>query len=299
MKITHTPVLKKEVLALLAPSREEGLIVDATLGEGGHAEMLLEHCPRIRLVGVEADGDIAAVAASRLQRFGDRFRLWRGWFSDFFESYGSTGEGRPDRILFDLGISTFHYQESRRGFSFSEDEPLDMRLDPSEGPSAADLIHGLTEVEMADLFYRYGEERLSRRIARRVVETRRSGRIETAADLADLIRGAVPPKYRYGRIHPATRCFQALRIAVNQELDRLSLALPSSLGVLAPGGRIGVIAFHSLEDRIVKRFFRAEAEAGTVRVLTKRPVRPSPEEIRANAAARSSRLRVAERCDGD
>ena len=148
---------------------------------------------------------------------------------------------------------------------------------------------------MADLIYRIGEERLSRRIARRVVETRRSRRIETAADLADLIRGAVPPKYRHGRIHPATRCFQALRIAVNQELERLSEALPSSLDVLAPGGRIGVIAFHSLEDRIVKQFFRAEAEAGTISILTKKPVRPSPEEVSDNAAARSSRLRVAER----
>jgi 16S rRNA (cytosine1402-N4)-methyltransferase len=295
MTPAHTPVLPEEVMTLLEPPDGPALVVDATLGEGGHAEAFLARHKEIRLVGVEADSEIAARAARRLEPFGSRFRLWQGWFTEFFADYGSIGEGRPNRVLFDLGISTYHYTQSGRGFSFSREEPLDMRLVPQAGPSAADLVNGMTETELADLFYHLGEERFSRRIARRIVEQRGKAPVESSAELADLIRGAVPPQARRGRIHPATRCFQALRIAVNGELDRLSEVLPSCLDILAPGGRVGVIAFHSLEDRIVKRFFRQQADAGAVRLLTKKPVMVSEEEARKNPAARSTRFRVAEK----
>ena len=280
------------MLELLAPPEGPSLIIDATLGEGGHAAAFLRRYPEARVLGVEIDEVIAEAAARRLASFGDRFRLWRGWFSDFFDSYGSQGEGMPDRIVFDLGISTFHYRSSGRGFSFAAEEPLDMRLDLGQETSAADLIRRTDEQELADMFFQFGEERFSRRIARRIVEARRQRPIETAAELAAVIRAAMPPKRRYGRIHPATRCFQALRIVVNDELGRLAPALEGALEALRPGGRIGVIAFHSLEDRIVKGLFREARDAGRVTLVAK--LKAGAEETTANPASRSARLRVAE-----
>lgn len=290
----HTPVLLAEVLGLLAPPDGPSLFVDATLGEGGHAEAILERWPAVRLVGVEIDRDIAGVAQARLERFGGRFRLWHGWFSDFFAELEAQREGGPDRVLFDLGVSSYHYQASGRGFSFARDEALDMRLDTAAATSARDLVNTLGEAELADLFYGYGEERHSRAIARRIVCERQRRPIERSLELAELIRAAVPPAVRHGRIHAATRCFQALRIAVNGELDRIEPSVTAACRSLRPGGRVGVIAFHSLEDRIVKRLLRSLCEGG-YRLVTRKAVMASEEEARANPPSRSARLRVIER----
>ena len=301
-RAVHTPVLLAEVLGLLAPQDGPSFFVDATLGEGGHAEAILERWPAVRLVGVEVDAAIAGVAQARLERFGERFRLWRGWFSDYFAGLQAQREGGPDRVLFDLGVSSYHYEASGRGFSFGRDEALDMRLDAAAETSARDLVNSLGQAELADLFYRYGEERYSRPIARRIAREREGRPIESALQLSDIIRAAVPPSYRHGRIHPATRCFQALRIAVNGELDRIEPAVTGAAGALNPGGRVGVIAFHSLEDRIVKRLFRRLSGAGEeaagetrFRLVTRKPVMATGAEAAGNPPSRSARLRVLER----
>ncbi|MBR5672234.1 MAG: 16S rRNA (cytosine(1402)-N(4))-methyltransferase RsmH, partial [Spirochaetales bacterium] len=218
---------------------------------------------------------------------------------------------RPDKILFDLGISTYHYEKSGRGFSFRKEEPLSLELGGDLVVSAADMVNNYPAERLADIIYNYGEERYSRRIAKAIVEARASEPITTAAQLADVVYHAVPEGYRHGKIHPATRTFQALRIAVNGELERLGEALDKALEVLAPGGRIGVITFHSLEDRIVKNFFRDKEKDcicpdsaprctcgrnhRKVNIITKKPVVPSDAEIAENAASRSSKLRVAEK----
>lgn len=306
MEIIHTSVMKQEVLSYLAPDGSDGLLVDCTLGEGGHTEAFLERYAGLRAVGLDADRAIMDRARERLSRFGARVRFENRWFDEYFRAYPQDLP-RPDRILMDLGISSFHYESSGRGFSFQKDEPLDMRLSSGLETSAADIVNGSGESELADLIYEYGEERFSRRIARAVVERRKTGPIRTSAELADLVRGAVPAQYRHGRIHPATKTFQALRIAVNGELDRLRSALSAAVGALAPGGLIGVITFHSLEDRIVKQFFRDKRKGCTcppdapicncggkpvLEAVTKKPVVPSEEETRTNPPSRSAKLRV-------
>lgn len=306
MEIVHTSVLLNECLDYLAPDTENPLMVDGTLGEGGHSEAFLSAYPNLRIIGIDADVRIQARARERLAPFGDRMVFYPGWSDAFFREYPED-EKRPDRILIDLGISLFHYEKSGRGFSFRSDEPLDMRLDPSSGESAADLVNRLREAELADLIYQYGEEQYSRRIARAICESRRNSPFATAKSLADCVFSAVPPQYRHGRIHPATKTFQALRIAVNEELDRLPRLLNLALGVLAPGGRLGVITFHSLEDRIVKNFFRDKSKACTcppevpickcggkpqVELLTRKAVSATQEEIDRNSPSRSAHLRV-------
>ena len=306
MEIVHTSVLLNECLDLLAPEGDHPLMVDGTLGEGGHTEAFLSAFPRLRVIGVDADARIQARARERLAPFGDRVIFHLGWSDGFFRDYPE-GEKKPDVILLDLGISLFHYEKSGRGFSFRSDEPLDMRLDPSEGESAADLVNTLGESNLADLIYQFGEEQYSRRIARTIVEARRSAKFATARSLADCIYGAVPAQYRHGRIHPATKTFQALRIAVNGELSRLPALLDLAFRTLAPSGKLGVITFHSLEDRIVKNHFRDLAKScicppevpickcgGRPRaeLLTKKGVGPTEEEIARNSPSRSARLRV-------
>jgi 16S rRNA (cytosine1402-N4)-methyltransferase len=306
--IVHEPVLLAECLELLVPPSHGGLLVDATLGQAGHAEAFLDRWPRLSLLGIDADADLMATARARLARFGDRVELVRAWFADVFASWSR--DRAPDLVLFDLGISRFHYEASGRGFSFDREEPLDMRLSGELPASAADLVNGSGAEELADILARYGEERHARLIAARIVRERERAPIATAARLADLIRGAVPPSYRHGRIHPATRSFQALRIAVNRELEQLERGLAAAFGVLAPGGRIGLISFHSLEDRIVKHFFRERSRDCTcppefpvcrcggrreLHLLTPKPVRPGDAELERNPASRSARLRVAEK----
>ncbi len=309
MDIVHTSVMPEEVFAYLSPVCEKGLLIDCTLGEGGHSELFLSRLPELRLVGLDADERIMELAAGRLESFGERVRLFNSWFNSFFRDY-PLGDERPDAILFDLGISVFHYEKSGRGFSFKGDEPLDMRLEDGLEQSAADIVNSYPEVELADLIYRYGEERLSRRFARAIIEARGGEAIERVGQLEEIIWKASPKSYRFGRIHPATRTFQALRIAVNGELHRLEAAIADAFTTLKPGGRMGVISFHSLEDRIVKRFFlnrkkgcicppeepicscRGEALA---KVLTGKPLRPEEGEIVANAPSRSARFRVIEK----
>ena len=319
MEIVHTPVLLNECLELLSPMGEayssDALMIDSTLGEGGHSFNFLTKYPSLNIIGLDADAVIQARARERLAPFGNRMHFYNGWFQDFYASYESSaaplvGARRPDIILFDLGISVFHYEKSERGFSFRNDEKLDMRLDGDcggQGESAADLVNNLSEEKLADLIYLYGEEKLSRRIARAIVEARAGGKIESSKALAEIIWNAVPANYRYGNIHPATRTFQALRIAVNGELKRLPLALHNAFNILNKGGKLGVITFHSLEDRIVKNYFRnlgrecvCPPEVAICRcggekcaeIITRKPVVPSEEEIKVNSPSRSAKLRV-------
>ena len=303
------PVLLEAVLELLAPPEGEACLVDATLGEGGHAEAFLSRFPRLRLVGVDKDAEILGKAEARLAPFGARVRLVRSGFADFFER--ELGPLRPERILMDLGVSMFHFEESGRGFSFRTEEPLDMRLDAGAGRTVAELLQATQEQELARLLEDYGEEPRARRIAAAIVRHRdREGPITRSGQLARIVAGALPPEARRGRTHPATRTFQALRIAVNDELGELERALPAALRGLSAGGRMGVIAFHSLEDRLVKRFFRERARACTcppewpicqcggkseLALLTRKPVSAGEEERRANPASRSAKLRVVEK----
>ncbi len=301
MEIRHRPVMPEEVMTLAAA---DGLVVDGTTGEGGHSELFLERFPGCRLMCLDADAEIQKKAKERLAVWGDRVRFVRGWFDEVFADW--QGE-RPRVVLLDLGISVYHFEESGRGFSFRGDEPLDMRLDGSAGESAAEAVNSWSEAELARVIWTYGEEPLSRRIARRLVEARQVERIETAKQLADRIWEAVPPAKRHGRIHPATKTFQALRIAVNGELDRLERVLGAAFRVLEPGGRFCVITFHSLEDRAVKTFFRevskacicgpeiARCQCGgkpLAQDLTRHPVVPGDEEVELNPPSRSAKLRA-------
>ncbi len=301
--------MSDEVWKYLEPRAEQNLIVDATLGEGGHSEMFLEKAPWVRVLGVDADPRIMKVARKRLQYYADRISFYGMWFNRFFKDYPSEEE-RPDIILFDLGISSFHYERGERGFSFSRDEELDMRLDPDLETDAADIVNEYPEKELADIIFEYGEERYSKRIASAIVRERGRERIETSGRLKEIISDAVPAEYRRKRIHPATRSFQALRIAVNGELPRLESALNDAFEVLKPGGRMGVISFHSLEDRIVKNFFRNKAKACTCppewpecrcggrpegEILTRKPVTPAEAEIESNPRSRSAKFRVFEK----
>lgn len=310
MEIVHTPVLLNECLDYLSPIGESfeknALMIDSTLGEGGHSFNFLSKFENLKIVGLDADKVIQAKAKERLSCFGQRMNFFNGWFNDFYANYPSEYE-KPNLILFDLGISVFHYEKSDRGFSFRYDEKLDMRLNAESEKSAADLVNELSETELADMIYLYGEEKLSRRIAKAIVDARSGGKIESSKALAEIIWNCVPANYRYGQIHPATRTFQALRIAVNGELKRLPKALSDAFACLKPGGKMGVITFHSLEDRIVKNYFRnlgkqcvCPPEVAVCRcggsecaeILTRKPVCPTEEEIKANSPSRSAKLRV-------
>ncbi len=310
MEVVHTPVLLQECLSLLSPVGEpyegDAFMVDSTLGEGGHSYNFLTKYPALKVLGIDADPVIQARARERLAPFGGRMDFFSGWFDDFYQNFPPDMR-RPNLILFDLGISVFHYERSGRGFSFRHDEELDMRLNPSSGESAEDVVNGMEEGKLADLLYLYSDEKYSRRIASAITTARRSCRIASTKALADIVAAAVPPKYRHGSIHPATRTFQALRIYVNSELKRLPGALHAAFNTLLPQGKLGVITFHSLEDRIVKCYFRNLAKqcvcppeqsvcscGGTpcACLLTRKGVEPTAEEVAANSPSRSARLRV-------
>lgn len=300
----HIPVLYQEVLQLLAP-KSGGRYVDGTVGAGGHAWGILEaSSPDGRLLGLDRDPQALALAAGYLASFGERVHLVHASFASLSQVLEREGWDQVDGILLDLGLSSMQLDTPERGFSFQHEAPLDMRFDPSTPITAAHLVNTLGENELADLFYRYGEEPAARRIAHAIVRARP---LHTTAELARLVERLIP---RRGPIHPATRVFQALRIAVNRELDALEQVLPQAVQALAPGGRLAVIAFHSLEDRIVKEFFRRESRdclcpprqplctcghRATLQVLTPKPLLPGPEEIARNPRARSARLRCAEK----
>ncbi|MEW6543500.1 MAG: 16S rRNA (cytosine(1402)-N(4))-methyltransferase RsmH [Nitrospirota bacterium] len=297
MATSHVPVLAEEVVHWLA-CRPGGRYLDCTVGYGGHAARILElSAPDGILVGVDRDQEALRSARERLAPFGERARLVHGNFRELAAHLRSAGVPEVDGVIFDLGVSSVQLDRPERGFSFQADGPLDMRMDQAGGPTAAQLIRDLSEPELADLIYQYGEERYARRIARAIVRARAVRPIETTLQLASVIRGAVPPVYRHGRLHCATRTFQALRIAVNRELDVLEEAIRGAAAALAPGGRLCVISFHSLEDRIAKQTFRALSHGPEARlsVLTKKPVTPSDSECRDNPRARSAKLRVVER----
>lgn len=287
----HEPVLLDEALELLAV-RPGGFYVDGTLGLAGHARALLARsAPGGRLLACDRDGEALELARAALQDEAGRARLEQ---ADFRELPGLLGAQRPDGILLDLGVSSLQLDSPERGFSFRHDGPLDMRLDRSRGPSAAEAVNRLPEHVLADLIYAFGDEPASRRIARAIVAARRERPITTTARLAEVVRRAAGRQRRPG-LDPATRTFQALRIHVNAELEGLQEALERLAACLAPGGRLVVISFHSLEDRPAKQALRALQARGGFRVLTPKPVRPGALEEARNPRARSARLRAVER----
>jgi 16S rRNA (cytosine1402-N4)-methyltransferase len=282
---THEPVLLAEVLELLAV-KPGGVWADGTVGLGGHAlELLRWSSPDGRLLGMDRDSETLASATERLAPFGERVRLIHG---DYRELPALLRHEPADGILLDLGISSAQLDDPDRGFSFQADGPLDMRMDRSCGETAAEVVNRLGEPELADLIYRFGEEKASRRIARAIAAARQKTRIRTTAELAEIVRHAAP--HARPGLHPATRTFQAIRIRVNRELEGLGDTLAALAGVLRPGGRLVVIAFHSLEDREVKLAFR-DLEREGFRRLNKKPLRPTEAEVRRNPRARSARLR--------
>jgi 16S rRNA (cytosine1402-N4)-methyltransferase len=278
-----------EVLAWLEP-RAGAVLVDGTVGAGGHALELARRVePGGRVLGLDRDSEMLALAAKTTQ--GLPVSLTKAPYSEIAELLRSLGIDRVDGVLLDLGLSSDQLAWTHRGFSFSNDGPLDMRFDPTERPSAADLVNSLRADELADLFFHFGEERYSRRVARRIVEARQAEPILTTGRLAEVVRKSIPGKW--GAIDPATRVFQALRIRVNDELGQLDSALAQLANLLKPGGRAVIISFHSLEDRRVKWAFRKDPN---LQVLTRKPVIASAEEIERNPRARSAKLRAAERC---
>ena len=289
----HEPVLESEVVELLEPSRG-GLFVDCTVGLGGHARALLAS-GATRLLGLDRDSDALSLAAESLAPWQDRVELVHSDYRELPSVLASRGIDAVDGALADLGVSSMQLDAPDRGFSFRRDEPLDMRMDRTSGPTAAELLAEVEEVDLANVIFRYGEERFSRRIARSLVDARRSEPITTTGRLAELVRRAIPRK-GYQRIDPATRTFQALRIWVNRELEGLDAFLVDASRLLRAGARLAVITFHSLEDRIVKHAFRALAAGeGAVRVLTRKPVIPGDAEVARNPRARSAKLRAIER----
>jgi 16S rRNA (cytosine1402-N4)-methyltransferase len=303
----HVPVLADEVRQLLDVQPGE-TVIDATFGAGGHAALL---APELRgdgkYVAVDRDPSVRPYFESFRRGAGVQTRFLRGDFADVFERLSDNGL-RADAILFDLGVSSMQLDRPERGFSYASDAPLDMRMDPSAEHSARDLVNGASERELIDIFRGYGEERYAKQIARAIVRRRKEQPFERTGELVETIKAAIPAPARFGEGHPARRVFQALRIAVNDELTALEAVLPAALDTLRPGGRLAVISFHSLEDRIVKRYFRREEHGCTcppdfpvcvcgrepsLRVLTKKAIRPSAEEVAVNPRAGSARLRAA------
>ncbi|MGI9256856.1 MAG: 16S rRNA (cytosine(1402)-N(4))-methyltransferase RsmH [Salinispira sp.] len=328
----HFSVMRNEVLHYLAPERSNGVFIDCTLGEGGHSEAFLKTCENIRIAGVDADRQILQRARIRLKEFAPRVQFFNMYFDEFFADYPL--KERSHRILFDLGISLFHYTKSGRGFSFFADEPLDMRMDAERGKPLSELLKSLSERQLARVISEFGEERYAKRIAAAIIRARsekkadqvqapprwspgaaqgRAGKrepLESSSQLGDIIRAAVPADYRRGRIHPATRTFQALRIYVNAELERLQLALRGAFAQLEVGGRMAVISFHSLEDRIVKHTFKELSKACMCppelpmcecggNPLAYAPLSgiltASADEVRQNPPSRSAKFRLIEK----
>lgn len=291
----HKPVLLREAVQQLQP-RSGGLYVDCTIGGGGHAEKILRACaPNGRLIGLDCDDEAITASRERLREFGTRVQLVCANFVELERVLMDAEVTTVDGVLLDLGVSSRQFDEPARGFSFQREGPLDMRMDRQIEASARDILRSASQEDLAQIFYTYGEERRARAIARRIVNERERNPIETTTQLAQLVERVLGPKR--GRIHPATRVFQALRIAVNNELENLKRGLAGAVNVLKPGGRVAVIAFHSLEDRIVKHFFieHSRSETPALRVVTKKPVTAAEEEVESNPRARSAKLRVAEK----
>lgn len=293
----HVPVLAEEICHWLI-QKPDGIYVDCTLGVGGTSLKILESLGKNAcILGMDRDSEALAIAEKTLAPYRSQVQIYHGNYSHVANFVHQAGFKKVDGIVFDLGVSSLQLDRPERGFSFASDGPLDMRMNQTQGPTAADVVRELPEKELADLFFSCGEERFSRRIAQAIVQARKTYALETTQALVAVIKGAVPHAYRKGRIHCATRTFQALRIRVNQELDLLQPALQSAVSLLKEGGRLCVVAFHSLEDRVVKHTFRAMAggKHPAITVLTKKPVTADQQEIQQNPRARSAKLRVAQR----
>ncbi len=303
----HIPVMAREVVEALQP-RDGGRYLDGTFGAGGYTAAMLDRAD-CQVIAIDRDPDAIAAGRVLAERYAPRLRLIEGRFGDMADLLSAEGVEDVDGVALDLGVSSMQFDQADRGFSFRASGPLDMRMEKN-GASAADLVNESDEAELADIIWRYGEERRSRRVARAIVEARRTKRIDTTGELAEIVRRAVGPQGR-DESDPATRTFQALRIAVNDELGELERGLAAAEQVLAPGGRLAIVSFHSLEDRAVKEFVRARAgrtpgpsrhapprageQDATLRDLTRKPMVPSDAEVAANPRARSARLRVAEK----
>jgi 16S rRNA (cytosine1402-N4)-methyltransferase len=293
----HTPVMLNEALNYLNLSPGK-IIVDATIGTGGHAQAILERIlPAGKLIGIDRDNDSLAICQERLREYSKSCEFVHGNFSNIDEILKSLNVKRIDGVLFDLGISSFQLDDARRGFSFQKEGPLDMRLDRDSYISAYDLVNNLNEDEISSLLWNFGQERWHNRIAHLLVQERERHPIATTLELANIVVRSIPNRYRhrYYRIHPATRTFQAVRIAVNRELETLDTAINKAILILARGARICAISFHSLEDRVVKLSFRKTAADGLINILTPKPLTPAESEIKDNSSSRSSKLRAAER----
>ncbi|MDD2270891.1 MAG: 16S rRNA (cytosine(1402)-N(4))-methyltransferase RsmH [Desulfuromonadaceae bacterium] len=308
-EFTHLSVLPNEVIQYLA-LKPAGVYLDGTLGGAGHATLILENAPAATLIGIDRDQEALAAAGERLAGYGERARLVQGDFADVAEHLNTLGIAALDGFILDLGVSSHQLDTRERGFSFQQDAPLDMRMDTGSGETAADLVNKLPEPELERILAEYGEERWAKRIASFIVKERAESPIATTFRLVDIIKGAVPKAKWDERIHPATRTFQALRIAVNTELESLERGMRDALDLLKPGGRGVIISFHSLEDRIVKHIFREYAEGCTcprqmpvcvcgkqprVKILTGRPVSATEAETNDNPRARSAKLRAVEK----
>ena len=297
--IHHKPVMVDEVVSAIQP-RSGGRYIDCTTGEGGHAEAILGHCdPPARLLGLDLDREALAVAEDRLARFGETTKLVETSYVNIAEVAAKQGFVPCDGVLFDLGVSSLQLENASRGFAFLKEASLDMRFGPSIGRSAREIVNETDETDLANLIYRLGEERRSRRIARAIVRARP---VETTVELADVVVRAIGwPSRARRRTHPATRTFQALRIAVNDELGNVEAGIRGAIGVLRQGGRVVVISYHSLEDRLVKNLLREESKpvdenhSPALRLITKRVIKPDTAEIEVNRRSRSARMRVAER----
>ncbi len=290
----HVPVLWREAIEILNV-RPDGFYIDTTLGAGGHAEEILRRLENGKLLGIDRDPAALAFAGERLKHFGEKLITMPGNFAQISDLYAASGFPPADGLLADLGMSTMQLEDASRGFSFITPGPLDMQMGPNLGPNAANLVNEMSEQELADLIFKLGEERHSRRVARAIVKGRP---FRSTTELAQVVTRAIPSRTALRHIHPATRTFQALRIAVNRELESLESLLAQALDVLKPGGRVVILSFHSLEDRLVKWAFKAWQREGRASILTRRVVRPSEEEIAANPRSRSAKLRAAERCAG-
>jgi len=290
--LTHTPVMVAEVLEHLAPDRG-GLFIDCTIGLGGHARALLE-AGASRLLGLDRDPVALARSRDALAAFGDRVELVHSDYRELANVLDARGIATVDGVVADLGVSSMQLDAPDRGFSFRRDEVLDMRMDTSQGSTAAEMLTAVDEQTLADVIYRFGEERHARRVARAILAARSQAPLTTTGRLAEVVRRAIPRK-GYSRIDPATRTFQAIRIWVNRELESLDAFLGHAVGRLNVGGRMAVITFHSLEDRIVKHTFRALQAEGRVTIRTKRPAVPGAAEVDGNPRARSAKLRAVER----
>jgi 16S rRNA (cytosine1402-N4)-methyltransferase len=290
MEIVHIPVMLEEVVEALK-IKNSGVYVDATLGLGGHAEGILQKTRKCMIIGIDRDSEALEVAKKRLKDY-PNIQFVKNNFSNIKAVVNRLGYERVDGILFDLGVSTLQLKSEGRGFSFLKDEPLDMRMDRTQRLTAEEIVNGYSEKALATVIWQYGEERYSKRIARAIINARRKRPIKSCRELATIIEKAVGKR---GRIHPATRTFQALRIKVNEELKELSTAIDTGAEILESGGRMCVLSYHSLEDRIVKRGFKRLVEDGLFKIITKKPMVPNPQERALNPSSRSAKLRIAER----